>query len=135
LGAENASAVITNFLLSITHSRIVILLIINVFLLIVGTILEPASAIILFTPIFLPIAVQLGVDPVHFGAILVLNLIIGLSTPPVGVCLFICCRIANVSLERISRAAVPFLLVCIAVLLIVTYFPSLTMYLPKLLNP
>ena len=74
----------------------------------------------------------LGVSPVHFGAILVLNLIIGLSTPPVGVCLFIACRIANVSLEQISKTAVPFLLVCVVVLLIITYFPELVMYLPNL---
>jgi len=134
LGAENASTVITNMLFTITHNKYVILLIINVFLLLVGMVLEPASSIILFTPIFLPIAVQLGVSPVHFGAILVLNLIIGLSTPPVGVCLFIACRIANVSLEQISKAAFPFLLVAIIVLLIITYTPDLVMYLPNLLG-
>ena len=134
LGAENASTVITNMLFSITHNKYIILLIINVFLLLVGMVLEPASSIILFTPIFLPIAVQLGVSPVHFGAILVLNLIIGLSTPPVGVCLFIACRIANVSLEQISKAAFPFLIVAIIVLLIITYSPDLVMYLPNLLG-
>jgi C4-dicarboxylate transporter, DctM subunit len=134
LGAENASAAITNILFSITHNKYLILLIINFFLLLVGTVLEPASAIILFTPIFLPLAVELGVSPVHFGAILVLNLIIGLSTPPVGVCLFIACRIANVTLEQISRAALPFLIVSIIVLLIITYFPDLVMYLPNLLE-
>jgi len=132
LGAENVSTVITNLLFSITHNKYLILLIINIFLLLVGTVLEPASAIILFTPIFLPVAVELGVSPIHFGAILVLNLIIGLSTPPVGVCLFIACRIANVSLEQISKAALPFLIVCIIVLLIITFFPDLVMYLPNL---
>jgi C4-dicarboxylate transporter DctM subunit len=134
LGAENVSAIITNLLFSITHNRYLILLIINFFLLLVGTVLEPASAIILFTPIFLPVAGELGVSPVHFGVILVLNLIIGLSTPPVGVCLFIACRIANVSLEQISRAALPFLIVSIIVLLIITYLPDLVMYLPNLLE-
>jgi len=134
LGAENASAVVTNTLYSITQNKYLILLIINIFLLLVGTVLEPASSIILFTPIFLPVAVQLGLSPVHFGAILVLNLIIGLSTPPVGVCLFIACRIANVSLEQISKAALPFLIVCVIVLLIITYFPDLVMYLPNLLK-
>ena len=135
LGAENASTVITQTLYSITENKFLILLLINIALLIIGTILEAASAIILFTPIFLPIAVNLGLDPIHFGAILVLNLVIGFSTPPVGVCLFICCRIANVSLEQITKAALPFLLVCIFVLLLITYFPSLTMYLPNLMNP
>ena len=134
LGAENASTVVTETLYAITHNKYVVLLIINLFLLLVGTVLEPASAIILFTPIFLPVAIQLGIDPVHFGAILVLNLIIGLSTPPVGVCLFIACRIANVSLEQISKAAFPFLMVAILVLLIITYFPGLVMYLPHLFN-
>ena len=134
LGAESASTVITNVLFSFSQNKYLILLIINFFLLLVGMVLEPASAIILFTPILLPIATQLGVDPVHFGAILVLNLIIGLSTPPVGVCLFIGCRIACVSLEKISRAAFPFLVVAVIVLLIVTYTPKLVMYLPGLLE-
>jgi tripartite ATP-independent transporter DctM subunit len=134
LGAERASTIITELLLSITENKYLILVMINVFLLIVGMVLEPASAIILFTPILLPVVTQLGVDPVHFGAILVLNLIIGLSTPPVGVCLFIGCRIGNVSLEKISRAAFPFLLVCVAVLMIITLFPKLVMYLPGLLD-
>lgn len=134
LGAESASTVITELLFSITANKYLILVLINLFLLIVGMVLEPASAIILFTPILLPVAVQLGVDPVHFGAILVLNLIIGLSTPPVGVCLFIGCRISNISLEKISRAAFPFLLVCVAVLMIITFSPRLVMYLPGLLD-
>jgi C4-dicarboxylate transporter DctM subunit len=134
LGAENVSTVITNMLFAITHNKYVILLIINIFLLLAGTLIEPACGIILFTPIFLPVAVQLGLSPVHFGAILVLNLIIGLSTPPVGVCLFIASRIGNVSLEQISKAALPFLIVAIIVLLIITYFPDLVMYLPNLLG-
>ena len=121
LGAESASTAITKLLFSFSHNKYVILFIINVFLLLVGTVLETAAAIILCTPILLPIAVQLGVAPVHFSAILVLNLIIGLSTPPVGVCLFISCRIASVSLEKISRAAFPFLIVAIIVLMIITY--------------
>jgi C4-dicarboxylate transporter DctM subunit len=134
LGAESASSVITQLLFQITSNKYLILILINVFLLVAGMVLEPASAIILFTPILLPVAQQLGVDPVHFGAILVLNLIIGLSTPPVGVCLFIGCRFGEVSLEQISRAAMPFLMVCVLVLLIVTFMPDLVMYLPNLWN-
>jgi C4-dicarboxylate transporter DctM subunit len=132
LGAENITGVVTNLLLSISHDRNVILFVINLFLLVVGCLMETASAIILFTPILLPIATQLGVDPVHFGVILVLNVIIGLSTPPVGVNLFVCCRIAKISLERISRSAWPLLLVAVAVLLFITYTPGLVMYLPNL---
>jgi C4-dicarboxylate transporter DctM subunit len=132
LGAEDITGVVQNLLLSISHDRNVILLVINLFLFVVGCLMETASAIILFTPILLPIAVDLGVDPVHFGVILVLNLVIGMSTPPVGVSLFVCCRIAKISLERITRAAIPLLVVAIAVLLFVTYTPGLVMYLPKL---
>ena len=133
LGSENITGVITNLLLSISQDRNVLLLLMNVFLLVVGCLMETASAIILFTPILLPIATQLGVDPIHFGVILVLNVIIGMSTPPVGVNLFVCCRIAKISLERISRAAGPLLLVAVAVLLFVTYMSGVVMYLPNLL--
>jgi len=95
--------------------------------------METASSIILFTPILMPIAQSVGVDPVHLGVIVVLNLIIGLSTPPVGVSLFVCCRIANISLERISRAAMPLLVVAVIVLFFITYVPDVVMYLPNLL--
>ena len=95
--------------------------------------METASSIILFTPILMPIAQSVGVDPVHLGVIVVLNLIIGLSTPPVGVSLFVCCRIANISLERISRAALPLLVVAVIVLFFITYVPDVVMYLPNLL--
>lgn len=95
--------------------------------------METASSIILFTPILLPIAGSVGVDPVHLGVIVVLNLIIGLSTPPVGVSLFVCCRIANISLERISRGAWPLLVVAVIVLFFITYVPDVVMYLPNLL--
>jgi C4-dicarboxylate transporter DctM subunit len=132
LGAEDITGVVTKILLSISQDRNVILLVINLFLLLVGCLMETASAIILFTPILLPIATQLGVDPVHFGVILVLNLIVGMSTPPVGVSLFVCCRIAKISLERISRGAIPLLIVAVAVLFFITYMPGLVMYLPNL---
>jgi C4-dicarboxylate transporter DctM subunit len=133
LGAEDITGVVTRLLLSISQDRNIILLVINLLLLVVGCLMETASAIILFTPILLPIAIQLGVNPVHFGVILVLNLIIGMSTPPVGVSLFVCCRIAKISLERISRGAVPLLIVAIAVLFFITYTPRLVMYLPNLI--
>ena len=133
LGSVNITGVLTNLLFALSHERWVILLIINLFLLVVGCLMETASSIILFTPILMPIARSVGVDPVHLGVIVVLNLIIGLSTPPVGVSLFVCCRIADISLERISRAAFPLLVVAIAVLFFITYTPSLVMYLPNLL--
>jgi C4-dicarboxylate transporter DctM subunit len=132
LGAENFTGKVTDIMFAISQDKNVILFVINIVLLIVGCLMETASAIILFTPILLPIAVKVGVDPVHFGVIMVLNIIIGLSTPPVGVSLFISCRLANISLERISRAAAPLLIVAIAVLFFITYMPDLVMYLPNM---
>ena len=103
-------------------------------LLIVGMFLETASAIIVFTPILLPIAIQMGVDPVHFGIIVVLNLTIGLMTPPVGICLYIVCSISKLPLETIVKAVLPFLAVCIAVLLAVTYIDDIALLLPNALK-
>jgi len=113
-------------------SRWLILILINLFLLIVGTFMETTASLIILTPVLLPLAKQIGLDPIHFGAIMVLNLVIGLSTPPLGVCLFVSSGIAGISLERISRAMIPFLLAAIVVLLLVTYIPSLSMWIPQL---
>lgn len=116
----------------LVSNRWMILLLINVFLLLVGTFMETTASLIILTPVFLPLAMELGIDPIHFGAIMVLNLVIGLTTPPLGVCLFISSGIAGISLERISRAIVPFLIVAILVLLLVTYIPGLSMWIPQL---
>ena len=115
------------------ESRWFILLTINLVLRIVGTFMETTASLIILTPILLPLAKQIGLDPIHFGAIMVLNLVIGLTTPPLGVCLFISSGIAGISLEKISRAMIPFLLAAIAVLLLVTYIPLLSMWIPHLL--
>ena len=114
-----------------TQNRILILLLVNIFLLLVGTFMETTASLIILTPVLLPLMIQVGVDPLHFGVILVLNLVIGLTTPPVGVCLFIACGIGKVSLERISRAILPFILASIAVLVIATYWEWLIMFIPK----
>jgi C4-dicarboxylate transporter DctM subunit len=87
---------------------------------------------ILSLPVLVPIALQIGVDPVHFGIIVVLNLVIGLVTPPVGLCLFIVCGISKVSLEDVSRAALPMIGICIFVLMLVTYFPELVLTIPNM---
>jgi C4-dicarboxylate transporter DctM subunit len=123
---------ILDLVTGIVSNRWMILLLINIFLLLVGTFMETTASLIILTPVFLPLAIELGIDPIHFGAIMVLNLVIGLTTPPLGVCLFISSGIADISLERISRAIVPFLLGAIAVLLLVTYIPSLSMWIPHL---
>jgi C4-dicarboxylate transporter DctM subunit len=113
-------------------SRWLVLLMINLFLLVVGTFMETTASLIILTPVLLPLIKQVGIDPIHFGAIMVLNLVIGLTTPPVGVCLFVTGGIAGVSIERIARAIVPFVLVAILVLMLVTYIPALSLWIPKL---
>jgi C4-dicarboxylate transporter DctM subunit len=112
-----------------------ILLLFNLLLLFVGTWMDLSPAVIIFTPILLPIATSLGVDPVHFGVIMVVNLAIGLFTPPVGVCLFVACGIAGISITDTVKAFIPFFCGMIAVLLLITYIPALVMYLPNKLMP
>ena len=126
LSYENIPQSISATLIALTDSKIVILLIINVILLIVGTFMDMTPAVLIFTPIFLPVVVQLGMTPLHFGIMLVLNLCIGLCTPPVGSVLFVGCGIASM-----SRALIPFYVVMILALMLVTYIPWLSLVLPK----
>ncbi|MDO7787699.1 TRAP transporter large permease [Desulforamulus aquiferis] len=123
---------IASFILSITESKIFILLMINVLLLVVGTFMEALAAIVILTPILLPIVIQVGVDPIHFGVIMVVNLALGFITPPVGVNLFVASGVAKLKMENISKAALPLLFAMIVVLLLVTYIPEISMFLPSL---
>lgn len=125
-------AVISEIILGISDNQIIVLLIINIFLLIIGTFMDIGPAILIFTPILLPIATQLGVDPVHFGIVMIFNLSIGTITPPVGSGLFVGASVAQVKVESLIRPLLPFYLAIILVLLIVTYFPQLTLFLPQL---
>ncbi|MGL5735266.1 MAG: TRAP transporter large permease subunit, partial [Beijerinckiaceae bacterium] len=104
----------------------------NGLLLIVGCFMEALAAMLILIPILVPAAIALGIDPVQFGLIFVLNLMIGTITPPVGVVLFVTARIANISFEAMSRAIVPWLIPLISVLLAITLWPPLTTWLPKL---
>jgi len=104
---------------------IMFLLIANIIFLIAGCFMDATSAVLIFTPLFLPVALSLGIDPIHFGAVMVLNLSIGLVTPPVGINLFVGCGIADVSLKDISVAVIPLIIACLIVLLLVTYVPQL----------
>ncbi len=126
-------ALIAHAIFSISDNRIVVLIIINVFLLFMGTLMDMSSLILIVTPILLPVARQIGVDPVHFGVIMILNLGIGLLTPPVGSTLFLGSAISGVSIERITKASLPFFGVMILVLIVVTYFPDFVMFMPRLL--
>lgn len=123
---------VSAWMLSISDSRIVLLLMMNVLLLTIGMFMDMTPALLIFTPIFLPIAVGLGLDPVHFGLMMVFNLCIGICTPPVGTALFVGCGVARVPLEPVIRMLVPFCLAEVAILLLVTYVPELSLALPRL---
>lgn len=131
LSYENIPQNISATLIGMTDSTIVILLIINVLLLIVGTFMDMTPAVLIFTPIFLPVVVQLGIDPLHFGIIMVLNLCIGLITPPVGSVLFLGCGIGETTIAKLIKPLIPFYIAMILVLGLVTYLPALSMWLPQ----
>ncbi|RSL32118.1 TRAP transporter large permease [Salibacterium salarium] len=122
---------IADGLLSITESSFLIMLMITIMLLFIGTFLDLSPAVIIFTPILLPIVTELGIDPVHFGVIMVINLAIGLFTPPVGVCLFVSCAIGQISITDVIKAILPYFTAMIVVLLLITYVPDFVMYLPE----
>jgi tripartite ATP-independent transporter DctM subunit len=120
-------------LMNFTQSKVILLLLINVFLLVVGCFMETNAAILILTPILLPITNALGVDPVQMGVVVVLNLMIGLLTPPIGMVLFATSRVAKVSIERIVIALKPFYVVLILALMLVTFVPQLSLFVPNLL--
>jgi C4-dicarboxylate transporter, DctM subunit len=132
LVSEQIPQSLADLLLSITENKLLLLLLINILLIIIGSFMETIASLLIVYPILLKVAVFAGVDPIQFSVIAVLNLIIGLNTPPVGVCLFVAAGIGKVSLEKVARAGFPFLLVSIIVLLMVTYIPALSLYLPGL---
>lgn len=125
---------IATLLTDFSSHRWVILLIINIILLIVGCFLDTGSALIIFVPVLLPLIEKLGIDLVYFGVVVVVNLAIGMVTPPVGICLFVSCSIAKIDLETISRAVYPFVIGMMGVLFLITYVPSLITWLPGLLG-
>ncbi|NPV43557.1 MAG: TRAP transporter large permease [Firmicutes bacterium] len=134
LASEQIPQVVANALLSLSRNPIVILALINILLLFIGTFMETVAAIIILVPVFLPVITQIGVDPLHFGLIIVVNLAIGMVTPPLGVCLFIGCGIANIKLEDITRAVWPFLIVMVVDIILITYIPAISTFLPKMLG-
>ena len=125
-------AKITAFFLTVSENKYVILLLINFMLLVLGCLMDMAPLILICTPILLPVVMKLGVDPVHFGMIMLLNLGIGLLTPPVGSTLFVGCAVGNVKLEEVMRGIWPFYGVMFAVLMLVTFVPALSLWLPAL---
>ncbi|MGQ1784131.1 MULTISPECIES: TRAP transporter large permease [unclassified Saccharicrinis] len=129
---ENIPQNVSAGLLGISDNPIVILLIINLILLIVGVFMDMTPAVLIFTPIFLPIVTNMGVDPTHFGIIMVLNLSVGLCTPPVGSVLFIGCSVANIKIDKVIKPLLPMFLAMVAVLMMVTYIPQISLWLPRI---
>jgi C4-dicarboxylate transporter, DctM subunit len=132
LTSEQIPQAIASAMLSLTTNKYAIILLINILLLIVGTFMETIAALIILFPPLLAVATKVGIDPIHFATFAVINLMIGLTTPPVGVCLFVSANIAKVSLGEISRAIWPFLLCNILVLFLVSYVPQISLWLPSL---
>jgi tripartite ATP-independent transporter DctM subunit len=125
---------VTAALLGISDNPIVILLLINILLLVVGIFMDMTPAVLIFTPIFLPVVTSIGIDPIHFGIVMIMNLCIGLCTPPVGSVLFVGIGIAGISLEKVLKPMLPLFVAMIIVLLLVTYIPELSLYLPSLFD-
>jgi tripartite ATP-independent transporter DctM subunit len=130
---EGTSQKIAELILQLTTNKYLVLFLINIFLLILGCLLEPIPAMILTTPIFLPVVKQLGVDPVHFGLIICYNLTIGIITPPMGIGLYVMIGIVDISFEDLVKGCLPFLIPIIGSLFLLTYVPELTLFLPNLL--
>lgn len=131
---ENIPQNISSVLLGISENKIIILLIINLLLLFVGIFMDMTPAVLIFTPIFLPVVTALGMDPIHFGIIMVLNLCIGLCTPPVGSVLFVGVGVAQTTIQKVVKPLLPLFLAMVIALFLVTYIPELTLWLPRLFD-
>lgn len=127
---ENIPQNITSLLLSLSDNKVIILLIINLTLLFVGVFMDMTPAVLIFTPIFLPVVTSLGVDPTHFGIIMVMNLCIGLCTPPVGSVLFVGAGVAGTTIEKVIKPLLPLFIAMLVALLVVAYVPALSLWLP-----
>ena len=129
----NIPNMISDFMLGLSDNPIMILLILNVVLLVVGTFMDMTPALLIFTPILMPVVQQLGMDPVQFGVMMTLNLCVGICTPPVGSALFIGCSVGDTTIPKVIKPLIPFFLTLIAVLMLVTYVPAISLGLPRLL--
>ena len=130
LAHEQVPQAVSEALLGISKNPIATLLLINVLLLVVGTFMDMTPAVLIFTPIFLPVVTGLGMNPVHFGVLLVTNLCIGLCTPPVGTCLFVGCSVGKTTIARVIPPLLPMFVAMVLALVLITYVPALSMGLP-----
>lgn len=134
IGVEQIPTKLGEFMLGITNSKIVMLFIINIILIIVGMWMETSAAVLLFAPILAPIAVAMGVNPVHFAVIMIVNLTIGLITPPVGVVLYATSQVGNLPFEKVVRATMPFIILSFITLALITYVPEVCLFVPRILG-
>ncbi|MDG1640539.1 TRAP transporter large permease [Klebsiella huaxiensis] len=134
MSITNIPTALSQMILGISESKEVILLVVTVFLLIIGAFMDIGPAILIFTPILLPIMVKLGVDPVHFGIIMIYNLAIGTITPPVGSGLYVGASVGKVKVEEVIKPLIPFYISIVGILLLITYLPEITLFLPRLLG-
>ena len=132
LTATRVTDAVAAWVLAFTHTPWVFLLLVNLLMLFVGCFLEPTAAILILVPVLMPVVQQLGIDPVHFGLVMVLNLMIGLLHPPMGMVLFVLARVANLSIEKTTMAILPWLVPLLLSLLLITYVPSISLWLPRL---
>ncbi len=134
LTQEQVPEAVSSALLGLSSNPVTILLTINAILLVVGMFMDMTPAVLVFTPVFLPVALAIGMNPIHFGIVLIANLCIGLCTPPVGTCLFLGCSVGHSNITDVSRAMLPFYAAMIVALVIITYVPALSMWLPRLVG-
>lgn len=134
MSSANIPQTISETLVALTENKILLLLIINALLLVVGCFMDMTPAVLIFTPILLPVVTKLGMSPLHFGLVLIFNLCIGLCTPPVGSCLFVGCGVAGTTIAKVWRPLLPFFFAMFVVLLLVTYWPALSLALPRALG-
>lgn len=134
LARERIPQMVADAILSVTTNPLVFLILVNLLLLIIGTMLEPTAAILIMVPVLLPVVDVFGIDPLHFGVFMILNLVIGLLTPPIGLVLYVLTSVTGMSFPEVARGALPFLAPLGAVLLVVTFIPAVSLWLPRVLG-
>ncbi len=134
LAGESVPEKVGTLIISLTNNKYLILLLVNLFLIFLGMFMETLASVVLTLPILLPLMLKIGVDPVHFGIIMAVNLTVGLITPPLGVCAFVAASIAKLPFEKVVRSLMPYIIVTAIVLFIIVYFPKVVMFLPNLIK-
>jgi tripartite ATP-independent transporter DctM subunit len=134
LARERVPQLVAETMLGFTNDPLVFLAVMNVVLILLGMILEPTSALLIITPILLPVAVEFGIDPLQFGSIMIFNLMIGLITPPMGGVAFVLSSVTRIPVERVFRGALIYMPAVLIVLLLISYVPALTLWLPELIG-